>query len=137
MSRKAPLSTANLFKSAVALAFLALFSIGCEESRAGANLSRSDEERAKHIILSNRCGSCHTLQARELNLSGDIGPDLSRQGRRNRESKWLRKQLKNPHSVPDSEVTTGFEGKQKWMPRFDQLKDSDLDTLVHFLQSLE
>ena len=137
MSRTGPFLPVSLFTSAIALAFLALFSIGCEESRAGSNLSRSDEARAKRLILSNRCGSCHTLQARGLNLNGDIGPDLSQQGRRNRQSKWLRKQLENPHSVPDSEVTTGFEGRQKWMPRFDQLEDSDLDTLVRFLQSLE
>ena len=124
-------------KSATALAFLVLISTGCEESRAGSNLSLTQEQRAKRIIESNRCGSCHTLKARGLNLSGKIGPNLTHQGRRSRHRKWLKNQLMNPHSVPDEEVTTGFEGRQKWMPRFDKLDDPDLEALVRFLQSLK
>ncbi len=123
-------------KSAAALAFLALISTGCEESRAGSNLSSAQEQRAKQIIVSNRCGSCHTLQARGLNLSGRIGPSLTQQGRRGRQTKWLKNQLMNPHSVPDEEVTTGFEGRQKWMPRFDKLDSQDLEAVARFLQSL-
>ncbi len=124
-------------RSIAALAFLALISTGCEESRAGSNLSNAQEQRAKQIIVSNRCGSCHTLQARGLNLSGKIGPNLTRQGRRRRQSEWLKNQLMNPHSVPDEEVTTGFEGRQKWMPRFDKLDDPDLEAVARFLQSLK
>ncbi len=124
-------------RSAAALAFLALISTGCEESRARSNLSNAQEQRAKQIIVSNRCGSCHTLQARGLNLSGRIGPNLTHQGRRGRRTKWLKKQLVNPHSVPDEEVTTGFEGRQKWMPQFDKLDGRDLEAITRFLQSLK
>ncbi len=141
MSRIVSVSPFNralgLLKSATALAFFALISTGCEESRAGRNLSSTQEQRAKQIIASNRCGSCHTLQAQGLNLSGEIGPDLTHQARRGRQTKWLKNQLKNPHSVPDEEVTTGFEGRQKWMPRFDKLDEPDLEAVVHFLQSLK
>lgn len=141
MSRIASFSPFNrvlsLLRSATALAFFALTSTGCEESRAGSNLNKTREQRAKQIIASNRCGSCHTLQAQGLNLGGEIGPDLTHQGRRGRPTKWLKKQLKNPHSIPDAEVTTGFEGRQKWMPRFDKLDEPDLEAVVHFLQSLK
>ncbi len=88
------------------------------------------------MILSRDCGSCHTLQARNLNLTGKVGSDLTRQGQRGRSPDWLRQQITNPASIPDHEVVPGFEGKQKVMPGVDRVSDRELTVLVEFLRTL-
>ena len=116
---------------------LALFLNGCMESRADPGLSREDERLAKRVILRNQCGNCHTLQAAGLRLAGEVGPDLSHQGKRGRTAEWLESHLLNPISVPDSEVAPGFEGKQKFMPKLHRVSDRELGALVAFLRNLE
>jgi mono/diheme cytochrome c family protein len=96
-----------------------------------------DFELAKSVILGESCGSCHTLQAAGLNLTGDIGPDLSATGTRNRSSDWLILQLTDPTSIPDAEVAEGFEGMQTVMPSYNRLSEQELASVAAFLQSLD
>ncbi len=97
-------------------------------------ISRRDR-LAKATIVTYKCGTCHTLQARGLRLEGVVGPDLSREGRRGRSNAWLRQQLVAPRSIPDHEVAPGFEGKQRLMPPLD-VSEAELEALVEFLNSL-
>ena len=120
----------------ISVSMLALFSSACLESHADARLSKSDEEMAKRVILNNDCGLCHTLQARGLNLTGKIGPDLTEQANRDRSPQWLQGQLTNPVSIPDNEVVPGFEGKQKLMPKFNRTSQRELNAVIEFLRSL-
>jgi cytochrome c1 len=115
---------------------LALFSSACLESHADVRLSKADEELAKSVIRNSDCGLCHTLQARGLNLTGKIGPDLSEQAHRDRSPRWLKEQITNPVSIPDHEVVPGFEGKQKLMPKFNRTSDRELNAVIEFLRSL-
>lgn len=120
----------------VAFSILTLLTSGCLESRADRRQSRADQELAKQVLLGRNCGSCHTLQVRDLNLTGKVGPDLTRQGQRGRSPEWLRQQITNPASIPDHEVTPGFEGKQRFMPMAVRVSDRELNALVEFLRSL-
>ena len=120
----------------ISVSMLALFSSACLESHADVMLSKADEEMAKRVIRNNECGLCHTLQARGLNLLGEIGPDPTEQARRDRSPQWLKEQLTNPVSIPDHEVVPGFEGKQKLMPRFNRTSDRELNAVIEFLRSL-
>lgn len=110
------------------------------EPAATAEPENGDERfaRAKAILREQGCGSCHTIQARGLDFTGQVGPDLTHEGERGRSDAWLRKQLTDPTSIPDEEVVDGFEGMQSTMPSYGRrLSEEDLDTLVRFLQSLE
>ena len=120
----------------ISVSMLALFSSACLESHADVRLSKSDEEMAKRVIRNNECGMCHTLQARGLNLTGKIGPDLTQQAHRDRSPQWLQGQLTNPISIPDHEVVPGFEGKQKLMPQFNRTSERELNAVIEFLRSL-
>ncbi len=120
----------------ISVSMLALFSSACLESHADVRLSKSDEEMAKRVIRNNECGLCHTLQARGLNLTGKIGPDLTQQAYRDRSPQWLQGQLTNPISIPDHEVVPGFEGKQKLMPQFNRTSERELNAVIDFLRSL-
>ncbi len=121
----------------IALISIFAFSSGALRSIAtdGA-LGLSEETLAKRIIVSQKCGSCHTLQARGLELQGTVGPDLTRQAQRNRSPHWLRRQLLEPKSIPDDEVLPGYEGKQKLMPPLTSLSEREIEALVDFLQTL-
>ena len=120
----------------LSVSMLALFSSACLESHADVRLSKADEELAKSVIRNSECGLCHTLQARGLNLTGKIGPDLSEQAHRDRSPRWLKEQITNPVSIPDHEVVPGFEGKQKLMPKFNRTSDRELNAVIEFLRSL-
>ena len=121
----------------ISVSMLALFSGACLESHADVKLSKANEELAKRMIRNNECGLCHTLQARGLNLTGKIGPDLTEQAHRDRSPQWLKEQLTNPVSIPDHEVVPGFEGKQKLMPKFNRTSDRELNAVIEFLRSLD
>ena len=121
----------------ISVSMLALLTSACLESHADVRLSRADEELAKSLIVENNCGLCHTLQARGLNLKGEIGPNLTAQAQRGRSPEWLREQLTNPSSIPDGEVVPGFEGKQKLMPQWNGSSDRELNVLIAFLRSLD
>ncbi len=116
---------------------LPLFHSACRKSHAGPGLDSEKEALAKEVIVSNKCGFCHSLQARGLRLTGAVGSSLTEQARRYRSPEWLRRQITDPTSIPDHEVTAGFEGRQKWMPRFDRLSEKELVSLVEFLRILE
>ena len=120
----------------ISVSMLALFSSACSQSHADGRLSEADEELAKRVIRNNECGLCHTLQARGLNLTGKIGPDLTEQAHRERSPQWLKEQISNPVAIPDHEVVPGFEGKQKLMPRFNRTSDRELNAVIEFLRSL-
>ncbi len=120
----------------LSVSMLALFSSACLESHADVRLSKADEDLAKRVIRSNECGLCHTLQARGLNLTGKIGPDLTEQAYRDRSPQWLKEQITNPVSIPDHEVVPGFEGKQKLMPKFNRTSERELNAVIEFLRSL-
>ncbi len=126
----------NFWALLSSVSMLALFSSACLESHADVRLSKSDEEMAKRVIRNNECGLCHTLQARGLNLKGKIGPDLTQQAHRDRSPQWLQGQLTNPISIPDHEVVSGFEGKQKLMPKFNRTSERELNAVIEFLRSL-
>ncbi len=100
-------------------------------------INKAKNEGAE-LIKKLNCGLCHTIKSDELNLSGKIGPDLSNQKLRNRSDEWLTKQLLNPHSIPDSEVVKGYEGKQKLMPSYKKrLSENELKALVSYLKNLK
>ena len=120
----------------ISVSMLALFSSACSQSHADGRLPEADEELAKRVIRNNECGLCHTLQARGLNLTGKIGPDLTEQAHRERSPQWLKEQISNPVAIPDHEVVPGFEGKQKLMPRFNRTSDRELNAVIEFLRSL-
>lgn len=105
---------------------------------AAPELSPEQRELALAVIERMGCGSCHTLRAAGLNLQGRVGPDLTKEGSRGRSAEWLRRQLTNPTSIPDTEVVPGYEGMQAVMPSYDRvLTDEELDALTVFLQSLK
>ncbi len=109
---------------------------------AGVSLTKKTENTgdvsAEEIIKKLNCGLCHKLKNGNLNLSGSIGPDLSNEKLRNRSEEWLTRQLVNPHSIPDSEVVKGYEGKQKLMPSYKKrLSEKELKTLVSYLKNLK
>ena len=115
---------------------LAFLATACVDSRADRHLSATTERIAKQVIEKNKCGSCHTLKARALSLSGDVGPDLSREGLRGRSTDWLRRQIMDPGSIPEDTLLPGFRERQEFMPNFDQLSKRELNALIQFLQSL-
>lgn len=127
----------RLWRFAMLIGILALFASAYVESLADRQVSRADERLAKRVIFSNKCGSCHTLQARGLNLTGKVGPDLTREAQRGRSPEWLKQQITNPASIPNHEVSPGFEGKQKFMPKFHWFSDRELGALIEFLRSLD
>lgn len=130
-------SLRRLWQFVTLICILALFTSAGVESRADRRVSAADERLAKHVIFSNKCGSCHTLQARGLNLRGKVGPDLTREAQRARSPEWLKQQITNPASIPNHEVSPGFKGKQKFMPKFHWLSDRELGALIEFLRSLD
>ena len=108
------------------------------ETTQGASSSADPFALAKQVIREQGCGSCHTIQARGLNLMGQVGPDLTYEGDRGRTDEWLQGQITNPSTIPDSEVVEGFRGMQSTMPSYErQLSQAELDALVAFLQSLK
>jgi len=96
-----------------------------------------DMELAKQLLQTQGCSACHTLKAAGLELAGNVGPDLTSEGLRGRTDAWLRQQITNPTSIPDAQVTPGFEGKQVLMPSFSRFSDQELAALIGFLQSLK
>lgn len=122
--------------SAVAVCLFALPFPACVESRADQPAPARQEKLAKRLIVTHKCGSCHTLQAQGLELKGRVGPDLTRQAARGRSSQWLEKQLLEPRSVPDHEVEPGFEGKQRLMPPL-KASPEEVEALIAFLNSLD
>ncbi len=91
---------------------------------------------AKTVMVAHKCGSCHTLEAAGLVWDATIGPDLTHQANRGRSRQWLRLHLKNPEATPDHQLEAQFRGKQKLMPSFDHLSESELDAVIHFLATL-
>lgn len=96
-----------------------------------------DVELAKRLLQTEGCSACHTLKAASVNFTGNVGPDLTAEGLRNRTDEWLHRQITNPPSIPDSEVVPGFAGKQAIMPPFNKFSDQAMAALIGFLQSLK
>lgn len=115
---------------------LAFFLSGCLDTRADRRLAPEMENLAKGAIAANNCGRCHTLQARGLELTGKVGPNLTREARRNRSPEWLRRQLTDPTSISDAEVLPRYKGKQHLMPSSEHLTQQELAALVEFLRTL-
>ena len=90
---------------------------------------------AREVMVAQKCGSCHTLQAAPLDWNATIGPDLTHQARRGRSPEWLRRHLKDPAHIPDGDLEPPFRGKQKLMPSFEHLSDKELDAVIWFLTS--
>ena len=95
------------------------------------------EERARKIIAERKCGNCHTLQARGLELKGKVGPELTHQARRKRSAQWLTHHLTSSFLIPDHGVVPGIEAKKRLMPSFNNLSEQELTILVEFLRSLD
>ena len=91
---------------------------------------------AREVMVAQKCGSCHTLQAAYLHWNATIGPDLTHQARRGRSAEWLLRHLKEPAHIPDGELETTFRGKQSLMPSFVHLSDQELNAVIRFLTSL-
>lgn len=125
-----------LLISLTASIILALFLTSCLDTRADQRLAPELETLAKEVIADNNCGRCHALQARGLNLTGKVGPNLTREARRNRSPEWLRKQLTDPTSINAAEVLPHYRGKQHLMPSFEHLTQQELTALVEFLRTL-
>ena len=90
---------------------------------------------AQGIILSQNCGTCHSLKDGDFELAGTIGPSLNQRRGALSDSNWLRTKLTNPRSIPDHQVAPGFEGKEKLMPPL-QVSEAELEILIEYLQSL-
>lgn len=95
------------------------------------------EELAKKIIVERKCGNCHTLQARGLELSGKVGPELTHQARQGRSTQWLRHQLTDSSPILDHRAAPGREDRNRLMPKFDNLSRQELAALIKFLASLD
>ncbi len=84
---------------------------------ATATLSKGSE-----LFLSHGCSGCHSIN----NAGGTVGPDLSNEGKKGRDRKWLTDQIRNPKSH--------FPGSV--MPAFTTLSDEEVNGLVDYLMSL-
>ncbi len=91
---------------------------------------------AREVMVAQKCGSCHMLQAAPFHWNATIGPDLTHQARRGRSSAWLLRHLKDPAHIPDGELEPPFRGKQNLMPSFEHLSDQELNAIIRFLTSL-
>lgn len=94
-----------------------------------ARFSEAQIERGLQLFAANGCNGCHRIGAD----GGAIGPNLTREGLRDRSDDWQKQHLKDPLSVYKDGPTEGI----LWpMPGFARLADADLDALVAYLQSL-
>ena len=91
---------------------------------------------AREVMVAQKCGSCHTLQAAPFHWNATIGPDLTHQARRGRSAEWLQRHFKDPAHIPDGDVEPPFRGKQNLMPSFAHLSDQELNAVIRFLTSL-
>lgn len=71
-----------------------------------------------------KCSYCHKINGK----GGNTGPDLSKEGARNKGIEWQMKHLVDPESQ---------HTKQPDMPKFDKLTDKMLLDLAAYLESLK
>ncbi len=71
-----------------------------------------------------KCGYCHKINGK----GGNAGPDLSKDGAKNRGIEWQMKHLVDPESQ---------HTKQPDMPKFDKLTDKMLLDLATYIESLK
>ena len=76
----------------------------------------------EQLFHSEGCISCHIVNGE----GGSVGPDLSNEGKRGRDSEWLTIQIRNP-KVHDPNAI---------MPAFTSLSDQQVSHLIDFLMSL-
>jgi ubiquinol-cytochrome c reductase cytochrome b subunit len=79
--------------------------------------------KGSEIFASQRCSGCHRINR----VGGRIGPDLSGEGKKGHDRKWLADQIRNPKSHFPNSV----------MPAFTSLSDQEVNSLVAYLMSLE
>ncbi len=84
---------------------------------APATLSKGSE-----LFSFHGCSGCHSVN----NSGGTVGPDLSNEGMKGRDRKWLKDQIRNPKSH--------FPGSV--MPAFTTLGGDEVNALVDYLMSL-
>lgn len=93
--------------------------------------SPAEVERGRQLFLDQGCTGCHAING--VAPGGNLGPNLTREGRRGRSDEWQLRHLVDPLSV-----YVGGEGEASWpMPAYDKLSAQELRALVAFLQSLK
>lgn len=108
--------------SAVLVSFVVLFfgsGIGWSENEKAGNV-----RNGKLLYDKLKCSYCHKINGK----GGNTGPDLSKEGAKNRDIKWQVSHLVDPASQ---------HSKQPDMPKFDKLTDKMLLDLAAYLESLK
>lgn len=96
----------------------------------GSNTGWSDEHKTGNVrngkLLYDKlkCSYCHKINGK----GGNTGPDLSKEGARNKGIEWQMRHLVDPESQ---------HTKQPDMPKFDKLTDKMLLDLAAYLESLK
>ncbi len=87
-------------------------------------------ERGQQLYTQQGCVGCHNING--IAPGGNVGPNLTHEGRRGRSDAWQLQHLKHPLSV----YVEG-EPQGSWqMPGYSQLPEDDIKAIVAFLQSL-
>jgi ubiquinol-cytochrome c reductase cytochrome b subunit len=81
-----------------------------------------EARKGAELFQKQGCMACHTVNGQ----GGNIGPNLSKEGQAGRSPEWIAQQIRDPKSHAPSTV----------MPSFGSLSDSQIKSLVKFLESL-
>lgn len=92
-----------------------------------------DFSLAKRVMITQKCGSCHSLWGHDLNWKATIGPDLTNQFSRQRSPAWLEQRLRSPESILANELDEQYNSQKGIMPSFAHLSDKELEAIVDFL----
>ena len=95
-----------------------------------------DFSLAKRVMITQKCGSCHTLQGHGLDWKATIGPDLTNQFSRQRSPAWLEQRLKSPESIFEDELDNQYNSQKGIMPSFAHLPNRELEAIVDFLMTV-
>jgi sulfur oxidation c-type cytochrome SoxX len=97
-------------------------SAGSSEKKTSAAVTSLETGKGKALFNSQGCSACHKING----SGGSLGPDLSNEGRKGRDSQWLKEQIRNPKAHFPNSV----------MPSFSALSDQDVSYLVDYMMTL-
>lgn len=83
-----------------------------------------NDRNGKLLYDKLKCGYCHKINGK----GGNTGPDLTKEGAKNRGVEWQMKHLVDPESK---------HAKQPDMPKFDNLTEKMLLDLAAYIESLK
>ncbi len=102
-----------------------LFGLACSGSKEKGLVGSAENGRILYKKL--KCSYCHTIGDK----GGTAGPDLTKEGTKNRSIEWQIKNLTDPSSAHPKHSDASE------MPKFDKLTDKMLLDLATYLQSLK